>query len=84
MTEEGHLVCNHTKNHKDLSNASSEEIAKNLKALDVLPYHTMGVGKYKEMGIPYPLEGLPPLPVDEAIKAKEYILEGIRQTRVKK
>lgn len=57
---------------------------KNLNALDVLPYHTMGVGKYKEMGIPYPLEGLPPLPVNEAIKAKEYILEGIRQTRVKK
>lgn len=36
MTEEGHLVCNHTKNHKDLSNASAEEIAKNLKALETL------------------------------------------------
>ncbi|MBQ8303144.1 MAG: polysaccharide deacetylase family protein [Clostridia bacterium] len=34
MGEEGHLVCNHTKNHKNLSNASEEEIAKNLTALE--------------------------------------------------
>jgi pyruvate formate lyase activating enzyme len=54
---------------------------KNLKALDVLPYHTLGVGKYKELNIPYPLEGLPPLPVSEAIKAKNYILKGIHQVR---
>ena len=53
----------------------------NLKALDVLPYHTMGVAKYRELGIPYPLEGLPTLPVSDAIKAKELILQGIRQNR---
>ena len=34
MGEEGHLVCNYTKNHKNLSNASEEEIAKNLTALE--------------------------------------------------
>ena len=56
---------------------------KNLKALDVLPYHTMGVGKYAELGIPYPLEGLPPLPLSDAVKAKEFILEGIRSVRNK-
>ncbi len=53
----------------------------NLKALDVLPYHTMGVNKYKEMGIPYPLEGLPALPLSEAVKAKEHILNGIKKVR---
>lgn len=53
----------------------------NLKALDVLPYHTMGVNKYRELGIPYPLDGLSALPVTEAVKAKELILQGIRQTR---
>lgn len=53
----------------------------NLKALDVLPYHTMGVGKYEEMGIPYPLKELKALPLSEAVKAKEYILSGIKKVR---
>lgn len=53
----------------------------NLKGLDVLPYHTMGVNKYKEQGIPYKLEGLKALPQSEAVKAKEYILYGIQTSR---
>lgn len=53
----------------------------NLKALDVLPYHTMGVHKYKELGMDYPLAGVPPLPLDEAIKAKKLILNGIKKIR---
>ena len=36
MAEEGHLVCNHTKNHKNLSLATKEEIADNLCALERL------------------------------------------------
>ena len=56
---------------------------RNLKALDVLPYHTMGVNKYKELGIPYALEGVEALSVAEAVKAKEYILQGIRNVRVR-
>ena len=36
MAKEGHLVCNHTKKHKDLSSASEEEIAKDLSALEEL------------------------------------------------
>lgn len=54
---------------------------KSLKALDVLPYHTMGVAKYKELGIPYPLEGIPPLSKEDAIRAKNIILNGIRNTK---
>ena len=53
----------------------------NLKALDVLPYHTMGVGKYEEMGIPYPLKELKALPLSAAVKAKEFILSGIKKVR---
>ena len=54
---------------------------KNLKALDVLPYHTMGVHKYKELGIPYPLEGIEALPISDAVLAKQFILNGIRKVR---
>ena len=36
MADEGHLLCNHTKNHKNLSYASEEEIANNLKALEII------------------------------------------------
>ena len=31
----------------------------NVVGLDVLPYHTMGERKYEELGIPYPLAGVP-------------------------
>ncbi|MBO5290751.1 MAG: pyruvate formate lyase-activating protein [Clostridia bacterium] len=54
---------------------------KNLKALDVLPYHTMGVNKYKELGIPYKLEGVKPLTKTDAEIAKGHILEGIKSVR---
>ena len=36
MAEEGHLVCNHTKNHKNLAFASQSEISNNLAALEML------------------------------------------------
>ena len=54
---------------------------KNLSALDVLPYHTMGVNKYKELGIPYKLEGLPALPLDKAQEAKNHILNGMKNAK---
>ena len=56
----------------------------NVHALDVLPYHTMGVNKYKELNIEYPLKDLPALPFEKAVKAKEYIFEGIRKIRTTK
>ncbi len=74
-----------TDNHEDLIRLG-EFIGEltNLKALDVLPYHTMGVHKYKELGIEYPLEGLAPLPVQKAVDAKALILEGVKNIRQKK
>ena len=54
---------------------------KHLQALDVLPYHTLGVKKYKELGIPYPLEGIEPATKDQAVEARKYIMEGIREIR---
>lgn len=53
----------------------------NVKALDVLPYHDMGKVKYKNLGIPYPLEKVKPLSKDKALAARQIILAGIRDQR---
>ncbi len=55
----------------------------NLKALDVLPYHSMGETKYKELGLDYPLAGMPSLAPSAAASAKEHILKGILDIRAK-
>lgn len=34
---------------------------KNVEKVELLPYHTMGVNKYKKLGIPYVLDGIPPM-----------------------
>ncbi len=54
---------------------------KHVKALDVLPYHSMGKAKYKALGMPYPLEHLYDLPEEKAVAAKREILTGIRKKR---
>ena len=46
----------------------------NVQALDVLPYHIMGVSKYRELDIPYPLEGVEPATKKQAMTAKQIIL----------
>ena len=53
----------------------------NLHGLEVLPYHTMGEVKYKELGISYPLEGIPAMEADTAHKAREILLEEIKKAR---
>ena len=55
----------------------------NLKALDVLPYHTMGTVKYQQLGIPYPLEGVEPASKEQAQRAREIILGGLKEARAK-
>lgn len=52
---------------------------KTLKALDVLPYHDMAKAKYKELGIDYPLGDTHSLSKDEAVRAREIIMEGLKQ-----
>ena len=55
----------------------------NVKALDVLPYHIMGVTKYEELGIPYPLKGVEPATRKQAMTAKQIILTAFWQVRKK-
>ncbi len=53
---------------------------RNLKGLEVLPYHTMGIVKYKSLGIPYPLEGVPDMDAAKAKEAKAKILTAIKES----
>ena len=48
MKNEGHLICNHTKNHKNLCKMTEEEIKENLSALEILCLEKTGceVAKY--------------------------------------
>ena len=52
MTEEGHLVCNHTKNHKNLSNAKECEITGNLTALEKIYEECTGMEMSKYFRFP--------------------------------
>lgn len=55
----------------------------NIQALDVLPYHIMGVVKYEQLGLPYPLEGVPPATKQQAMEAKKLILAAYWKQRRK-
>lgn len=56
----------------------------NVKTLDILPYHVMGKNKYKELGLPEPLPGIPALTKDEAIAARDIVLKAFREERKKR
>lgn len=43
MADEGHLVCNHTKNHKNICSLSQEKIKEDLESLERLCYEKTGV-----------------------------------------
>lgn len=53
----------------------------NLKALDVLPYHTMGEKKYESLGMEYKLKGVPAMNQDKLLEKKKVILDGLKKRR---
>jgi pyruvate formate lyase activating enzyme len=53
----------------------------NLKALDVLPYHTMGEKKYQSLGMDYKLKGVPAMDKNKLLDKKQVILDGIKKRR---
>ncbi|MCD7777307.1 MAG: pyruvate formate lyase-activating protein [Clostridiales bacterium] len=54
---------------------------KNLKGIDVLPYHDMGIKKYESMELEYPLKGVKTLTKADAEGARAVILSGIKAAR---
>ncbi len=48
---------------------------KTVEKVEVLPYHTMGAVKYKNLGITYPLEGVEPPSKERVANAKRILCE---------
>jgi len=53
-----------------------------IQGLDVLPYHTMGVAKYEKLNKPYPLKGIPPLTKEQAMDARNTIIEAMKEAKI--
>ena len=55
--------------------------------IEILPYHVMGVDKYKQMGLEYALPDLPPMDADRAKKLERYanriFTQALQQNREK-
>lgn len=45
----------------------------NVDKIEILPYHTMGIVKYKNLGIKYPLDGVEPPSKEDVRHAKEIL-----------
>lgn len=54
---------------------------KNIKALDVLPYHDMAKYKYESLGMDYSLGEVSSLCHDEAINARNIIISSMKEAR---
>lgn len=56
----------------------------NVKRLEMLPYHTMGVVKYEKLGIPYRLCEAKVPTGEEVSTAQQYVLQGVQKARFSK
>ncbi|QXM07489.1 pyruvate formate-lyase-activating protein [Crassaminicella indica] len=61
-----------SKDHiKQLKNMIRE--FKNVEKIELLPYHNLGVNKYKKMGIPYKLDGIEPMCKERILELEKYL-----------
>ena len=56
---------------------------KNVKAVDILPYHDMAKPKYKEMGIDYVLKDVKPLTGEDGHSARDMVVNAMREERLR-
>lgn len=53
----------------------------NVVGLELLPYHTMGVAKYEQLGIDYPLAGVPPMDKARIPELRSVVLRAMKEAR---
>ena len=56
----------------------------NIERIELLPYHTMGVNKYKLIDMEYPLDGVPAMNKDESMNLQEYLINKVDEIRSQK
>ena len=54
---------------------------RNVVGLELLPYHTMGIVKYEQLGIPYSLEGVPQMDKERIPALRTAVLRGMKAVR---
>lgn len=52
---------------------------KHVERVELLPYHTLGVSKYAALGVPYRLEGVPPMRAEELTHWQQILNEDLCQ-----
>ena len=45
----------------------------NVEKVDLLPYHSLGLGKWRSEGLEYPMEGVRQYPADKAAEREEFL-----------
>lgn len=68
-----HVVVPAFTDNDELLEKTAEFISKfkNVELVEILPYHTLGVFKYKELGIEYPLENIEDLSYERKLEIME-------------
>ena len=54
---------------------------RNVVGLEMLPYHTMGVAKYEQLGIEYPLTNVPPMDKARIPELRAVVLRAMQPAR---
>ncbi len=81
------MVPGYTDNHGSMEKLIDfiQPISHRVDRIEILPYHTSGVKKYSEIGIPYRLEGVEPMDKDKAkefeVYANKLFAEKVGQAR---